>query len=106
MENWVRLTRIVDPEGLREGGGNHIKKPTGFFFTPDTVVRCAVYTIHYDPEVFPEPFLFRPEKCMSDGTDKDLKRPGMTRNSAPSGAGSRTCAGQHHALRYSSGFGR
>lgn len=99
MANPTRLTRIVGPEGLRVGTQNHSKDPTDCFIPPGTIVGCAAYTLHHDPEVFPEPFSFRPERWMDDGTDKGLKRAAMTRNLIPFGAGSRACIGKNLALQ-------
>lgn len=99
MANPTRLTRIVGPEGLRVGKQNHSKDATGCFIPPGTTVGCAAYTLHHDPEVFPEPFSFRPERWMDDGTDKGLKRANMTRNLIPFGAGSRACIGKNLALQ-------
>lgn len=114
MANPTRLTRVVGPGGLRVGGkdnsnsnnnggangdGPTANKSGGVFIPPGAVVGCAAYTLHHDPDVFPEPFSFRPERWMDDGTDRALRRPGMTKNLMPFGAGPRACIGKNLALQ-------
>ncbi|OTA52251.1 cytochrome P450 [Hypoxylon sp. EC38] len=90
MANPTRLTRIVPPSslGLRVGG---VLLPSG------TIVGCSAYNLHHDPDVFPDPFAFRPERWLDDGTDRGLRRLGMEKNMIPFGAGSRACIGKNLA---------
>lgn len=92
MANPTRLTRIVPGPGpgLRVGD---IRIP------PGSIVGCAAYNLHHDPEIFPDPFIFRPERWMIDGTDDRLRRPGIERSLIPFGVGSRACIGKNLAMQ-------
>jgi cytochrome P450 len=91
MANPTRLTRMVPPFNTLNVGGYII--PAG------TVVGCAAYTLHHDPDVFPEPFEFNPVRWLEHGHDTDLMRPNMERNMMPFGVGLRACIGKNLALR-------
>ncbi|KAI0884088.1 cytochrome P450 [Annulohypoxylon maeteangense] len=88
MANPTRMTRIVPSSGLRVGDT---------LLPPGTIVGCAAYNLHHDPDVFPEPFSFRPERWLDDGTDRGLRRPGMEKSMIPFGVGSRACIGKNLA---------
>ncbi|RYP62760.1 hypothetical protein DL770_009541 [Monosporascus sp. CRB-9-2] len=90
MANPTRLTRVV-PKGPGFRVGN-------ILLPPGTVVGCAAYNLHHDPDVFPDPFAFRPERWLDDGTDRGLRRPSMEKSMIPFGAGSRACIGKNLAL--------
>ncbi|RYP72847.1 hypothetical protein DL769_004362 [Monosporascus sp. CRB-8-3] len=90
MANPTRLTRVVPKgPGLRVGD---------ILLPPGTIVGCAAYNLHHNAEVFPEPFAFRPERWLDDGTDRGLRRPGMEKSMMPFGAGSRACIGKNLAV--------
>jgi cytochrome P450 len=91
MANPTRLTRLVPPSNTLSVGGYII--PSG------TVVGCAAYTLHHDPDIFPNPFEFDPERWLDSGHDTDLMRPNMERNMMPFGIGLRACIGKNLALR-------
>ncbi|KUI73797.1 Pisatin demethylase [Cytospora mali] len=94
MANPTRLTRVV-PDGsqLRVGtGGREVVLP------PGTIVGCAAYSLHHDPEVFPEPFAFRPERWLDDGLNGGLWKPNMEKNMMPFGHGTRACIGKNVAM--------
>ncbi|KAI1452417.1 cytochrome P450 [Annulohypoxylon moriforme] len=90
MANPTRMTRVVPKSGpgLRVGD---------VLLSPGTIVGCAAYNLHHDPEVFPDPFTFRPERWLDDGTDRGLRRPGMEKSMIPFGVGSRACIGKNLA---------
>ncbi|KAI2465129.1 cytochrome P450 [Annulohypoxylon bovei var. microspora] len=90
MANPTRMTRIVPKSspGLRVGD---------VLIPPGTIVGCAAYNLHHNPDVFPEPFSFRPERWLDDGTDRGLRRPGMEKSMIPFGVGSRACIGKNLA---------
>lgn len=88
MANPTRFTRVV-PRGGLHVGTVHIP--------PGTVVGCAPYMLHHDPEVFPDPFSFRPERWLEDGNDNGLWRPNMESSLIPFGVGLRACIGKNLA---------
>ncbi len=63
----------------------------GYSFPAGWTLMPCIYLIHRDPEVFPEPELFRPERFLGDA------RP-SSRVWVPFGAGSRHCIGSHLAM--------
>ncbi|KAI0204035.1 cytochrome P450 [Astrocystis sublimbata] len=96
--NPTPLTREVPDPGLTIGG---IYIPGG------TVVGCAASTLHLDPDVFPEPFQFRPERWLEAKADVG-SQPGlqnlssgslaaMEKSLMPFGAGLRACIGKNLA---------
>ena len=100
MANPTRLTRVV-PASSSAAGFN----VDGVHVSSRTVVGCAAYMLHHDPDVFPEPFAFRPgrwlqnekevhigEKSLDGANDGEgLYRPEMDRSMVPFGAGLRAC---------------
>jgi cytochrome P450 len=76
MANPTQFRRIVSPNGLQVEGLPFI--PAG------TSVGLSPYTLHFNPEVFPNPHEFEPERW-ADPTEK------MLRDSIPFGLGSRQC---------------
>ena len=89
MANPTRLTRVVPATGLSVG---KMLLPAG------TIVGCAAYNLHHDPDVFPDPFSFRPERWLGNGDDGGLRRPQMHRSMMPFGAGLRACIGKNLAM--------
>lgn len=57
----------------------------------DTPVGMAAYSLHTDPEVYPEPFKFIPERWLGNID------PRMNRNWVPFSRGSRNCLGIKYA---------
>ncbi|KAA8913662.1 cytochrome P450 [Sphaerosporella brunnea] len=56
-----------------------------------TVVGVPIYTIHHNPEYFPEPFEFRPERWL-EGNEEQLEKARSAFN--PFSIGSRGCIGK------------
>ncbi|KAF7879839.1 uncharacterized protein EAF02_008009 [Botrytis sinoallii] len=76
------LPRVVPQEGI---------ELDGYFLPGSLTVSTQAYTIHRDPEIFPEPESFKPQRWLGPKSD-DFK----TANHA-FGAGTRTCIGIHLA---------
>ncbi|KAH5665337.1 hypothetical protein HBI23_069560 [Parastagonospora nodorum] len=91
MANPTRLTRVVPPSTALNVEGYAI--PAG------TVVGCAAYTLHHDPNVFPEPFEFKPERWIENRYDRNPLRLKMEMNMMPFGVGLRGCIGKNLAMR-------
>ena len=72
----VPFTGRLLHEGARLGGYDH---------APGTTVLAAIYMAHTNPELFPNPFAFRPERFIEEGPD--------TYSWIPFGGGTRRCIG-------------
>lgn len=69
----------------------------GTFLPGGTIVGVNSWSVHYDPNVFPEPEAFRPERWLEDETSAEhLKR--MERSFFAFGAGGRICLGRHLSM--------
>ncbi|KAH6615377.1 cytochrome P450 [Boeremia exigua] len=101
LEKLPFLTAIIK-ESLRLSYGVMHRLPR---ISPDVPIQYRQYTIppgipvgmsnyfmHTDPDVFPNPLEFRPERWMTNVT------PEMLRNYVPFGRGSRNCLGQYLGL--------
>lgn len=70
-----------------------VKKPVeigGLRYEPGVVLMASAYLLHHDPDVYPEPFAFRPERFLGQA-------PG-TYTWTPFGGGRRRCLGASFAL--------
>jgi cytochrome P450 len=72
----VPFTGRLLHEGASLGGYQH---------EPGTTILAAIYMAHTNPELYPEPFAFRPERFLEDGPD--------TYSWIPFGGGTRRCIG-------------
>lgn len=81
MANPSRLPRVVPSEGWTF-------KET--HFPGGTEVSCTPYSLHFNPEVFPDPHAFKPERWL-DPTEA------MNRDAIPFGLGSRQCIARNLA---------
>lgn len=95
MANPARFSRIAPPWGF-EVGGYHI--PGG------TDVGCAPYVLHHNPQVYPEPFAFRPERWLDEegkenatSSEVHRRRKEIERNLIPFSTGSRACIARNFA---------
>jgi cytochrome P450 len=69
-----------------------VKKPVtvgGWDYPPDVMLVASAYLVQHDPEIYPEPYEFRPERFLDDG-------PG-TYTWIPFGGGRRRCLGASFA---------
>ncbi len=70
-----------------------VKKPVtigGWDYSPGTCLVANAYLVHHDPEIYPEPYAFRPERFLEE-------QPG-TYTWIPFGGGRRRCLGASFAL--------
>ncbi|KAL4911390.1 hypothetical protein BDW74DRAFT_184762 [Aspergillus multicolor] len=106
LPTWQELDRLpylhaTVKEGLRLSYGvmrhlSRISPDTALQYKqwtipPGTPVGMSSYSMHTDPEVFPEPFKFMPERWLGDINPK------MNRNWVPFTRGSRNCLGMNLA---------
>lgn len=73
----------------------------GHVIPPGTAVGVNPYSILHNPDYFPDPFVFRPERWLDDALETDEADEGglskgtvMRRAFIPFGAGDRGCAGK------------
>ncbi|KAI1615873.1 cytochrome P450 oxidoreductase [Exophiala viscosa] len=81
MANPSRLPRVVPASGWTF-------KNT--YFPPGTVVSATPYTLHLNPEVFEDPYVFKPERWAEPSEE-------MLRDAIPFGLGSRQCIARNLA---------
>lgn len=62
-----------------------------------TIVGINPWVVHYDPEVFPEPETFRPERWLKE-VNSEAHFTLMERSFFAFGAGSRVCLGRHLSM--------
>ncbi|TEY62722.1 hypothetical protein BOTCAL_0158g00170 [Botryotinia calthae] len=75
------------PRDVPQGGA----QLDGYFLPAATVVSTQAYSIHRDPEIFPEPERFDPQRWLGPKSDE------FKTANHPFGAGTRTCIGLHLA---------
>lgn len=70
---------------------------SGYYVPEGTEVGMNPYVLHYDPEVFPSPDTFRPERWLASKTSEEhLKQ--MNRSFFAFGHGAHTCSGRHISM--------
>jgi cytochrome P450 len=70
-----------------------VKQPIeigGFTYPPGVILFANAYLVHHDPQIYPEPYAFRPERF--------LENPPGTYTWIPFGGGRRRCLGANFAL--------
>ncbi|KAL9006266.1 MAG: hypothetical protein Q9188_000988 [Gyalolechia gomerana] len=93
MANPARFSRTAPPGGFEISG---VYVPGG------TDVGLAPYTLHHNPELFPRPFEFRPERWLDEekdgatGSDKRSRKI-MERDLVPFSIGLRACIARNFA---------
>ncbi|KAF3766399.1 cytochrome P450 [Cryphonectria parasitica EP155] len=75
------LLRTTPPEGAQIGG---------YWIPGGTTVSCQAYSMHRDPKIFPNPFVFYPERWTEPSTEMRMAMMAW-------GGGARTCLGIHLA---------
>jgi cytochrome P450 len=71
-----------------------VKQPIeigGFTYQPGAVLFASAYLVHHDPDIYPDPYAFRPERFLG-------QQPG-TYTWIPFGGGRRRCIGASFALQ-------
>jgi cytochrome P450 len=97
----LKYLDAVVREGLRLGMSTPTRFPrivpkggwsfAGCYLPEGTQVGCQPHTLHYDPLVFPEPFMFQPERWLDSPTAE------MQRNWIPFLLGQRGCLARNLA---------
>ncbi|KAK5123937.1 hypothetical protein LTR85_002134 [Meristemomyces frigidus] len=87
MANPTRFPRIVPSQGFDFEARNGQR----FYLPAGTQVGMQPYTLHFNPDVFSEPFAYKPERWLDDPT------PEMQRDAIPFGLGSRQCIARNLA---------
>jgi cytochrome P450 family 135 len=70
-----------------------VKKPVeigGWHYEPGVVLAANAWLVHHDPDIYPDPFAFRPERF--------LEEPPGTYTWIPFGGGRRRCLGASFAM--------
>jgi len=88
MANPTRLPRIVPLQGFRFEACNKQQ----YYLPPGTQVGLQIYTMHFNADVYPDPFAFKPERWLDNPT------PEMQRDWIPFGLGARQCIARNLAL--------
>nr|XP_004541591.2 steroid 21-hydroxylase isoform X4 [Maylandia zebra] len=63
----------------------------GYFIPKNTVIIPNLFGAHHDPEVWPDPYSFKPERFLNEGGGSGG---GSTRDLIPFGGGARLCLGE------------
>jgi cytochrome P450 len=77
--------QVMRPEGATIAG-QHIKA--------GVTISVPTWTIHHDPELFPEPFAYRPERWLGEDLRQDKEN---LKYAVPFSMGSRACIGRNLA---------
>lgn len=85
--------RLYPPVYIYERNTNTEAMINGYVFPKNIGVIIPVYTVHRDPEYWPEPDQFNPERFEFDSHSKRLSC-----SYIPFGSGPRTCIGSTYAL--------
>lgn len=81
MANPTRLPRVVPPQGWNYGV---------YHIPAKTVVGVAAFELHFDPNVFPQPDKFLPERWLNATSE-------MNTSLMPFGKGARSCLARNLA---------
>merc|ERR1712130_913039 len=65
----------------------------GLFIPKGMLINIPLYVIHHNPEYWPEPELFKPERFLKENADKIVPYSWL-----PFGAGPRACIGERFAM--------
>ena len=89
MANPTRLPRVAPPQGF-----NFTAKDGKQYLIPGgTLVGLQIYTLHFNPDVYSDPFAFKPKRWLDNPTKE------MQRDWIPFGLGSRQCIARNLAMQ-------
>ncbi|KAH7316925.1 cytochrome P450 CYP5280A1P [Stachybotrys elegans] len=94
IDESMRLSPPVATDLLRKTPSDRSYMVAGELIPPDTNVSISAYTAHRDPEYFPDPEAWKPERWLMNG---DEKLRNMLAIYNPFSAGGRACIGRHEA---------
>lgn len=92
VDESMRLSPPVAGNLLRKTPPGRPHNIAGEVVPGDTVVSISAYTAHRDPDIFPEPEEFKPERWLIKGDDRLTN---MLAVYIPFSAGSRACIGRN-----------
>ena len=110
LEKLPYLSAVIN-EGLRLHGGIVARTqrlaPNPLQYKQWTIpartpLSCISAFIHYDPEVYPDPRAFKPERWLESSPDGERINQGLKRYFVPFGRGTRNCLGYNlgYAMLY------
>ncbi|CAN7942011.1 unnamed protein product, partial [Ixodes pacificus] len=89
------FTRLYSFRLERYGPSDYVLGDTGIKIPKDCVIAVPVYAMHHDPDYFPDPSKFDPDRSVFSEENIDSIRPYTY---LPFGAGPRNCIGMRFAL--------
>lgn len=105
MANPTRLPRVVPQGGwtytpsadfsFTGQASTATQEQKSYFLPAGTLVSVQIHTLHHNPAVFPDPYVFRPERWL-DSPPAQLEK--MSRDHIPFGLGSRQCIARNLAM--------
>ncbi|KAI0353715.1 cytochrome P450 [Trametes cingulata] len=92
------LERVVPPE-KDAGSSTDYFDLMGYELPPGTVVGTQAWSMHRDPEVYPLPDYFDPDRWLpvNEGAEEEERLSRMHQYMMPFGAGTRACPGRYQA---------
>ncbi|THU97234.1 cytochrome P450 [Dendrothele bispora CBS 962.96] len=91
------LERVVN-SSFKTGAANESFDLMGLEIPPGTIIATQAWSMHRNPEVFPSPDVFDPDRWLSsEEIDSEERLARMSQCLMPFGTGSRICGGQNVA---------
>lgn len=92
MANPARFSRVVPPGGFKIGGT---------YIPVETDIGMAPYVLHHNPELFPKPFEYHPDRWLDEDNASqswsEAQKKKMERDLIPFSIGSRACIARNFA---------
>jgi cytochrome P450 len=70
----------------------------GVSYPPGIVLIASAYLVHHDPDIYPQPYAFRPERFLEESEGQTKVRAPGTYTWLPFGGGRRRCLGASFAM--------